>query len=208
MSERIVWAVRSVLAVGVVVVMCGCADQDVDPVGAASGQTPVECRNVDSYSGRFVVGNPPAGQAPELMPIEPGTEVTRVPVPILSSVDVESNPGSSVVTYTVRGDGMIGWTARFVQTAQLRGTGDLVPVTEPCRLQVDLTGVDSNSVDAGSERPTSVTVDSLGSPVAEVLTYRSSDSLLQSFVGIGDAEPTVAVEAVDGSAVLSLTVSS
>ncbi|WP_328812454.1 AMIN-like domain-containing (lipo)protein [Rhodococcus sp. NBC_00297] len=176
------------------------------PSASVQADRGAECRRFDSFSGRFIVGDPPES-TPGLVPVPADGVVPGVAVPILGSVVVRTSISGTVITYPVSGDGQVGWTARFVQAPLLRGTSDTVGVSGRCLLQLDLTGVDSNGADYASERPMLSKPDG-DSSVVEVLTYQSSDSLLQSFVGMRGGDPNVTVSATRSPEAISVSVSS
>ena len=97
------------------------------------------------------------------------------------------------VDASLGGDGSMGWPARFVQMPFLRGTDGTVPISGKCILQIDLTSVDSTHVGANPGQPMRLTPDDDTSAVVEVLSYPSSDTLTQSFVGTRSSTTEVTV---------------
>ncbi|QTJ68539.1 hypothetical protein HYG77_25175 [Rhodococcus sp. ZPP] len=121
----------------------------------------------------------------------------NLPVPVLPSLDsfeLEGTPDGEIITFKLAGDGSVGWSARFVQMPFLRGTDGAVHISGSCILQIDLTSVDSNQLSEIPGQPIRITPDGNASTVAEVLSYPSSDSVAQSFVGTRSRTPEVTVD--------------
>lgn len=187
----VVKAVLLTLAAGTAV--AGCATTD-----PGTGSVAAPCRQFESFSGQLVVGQPPPAPtvtAPIL--VEPGEQPPPAPaLPTVHSIET----GGNVVVFDLRGNGTVGWTARFVQLPLLRGTDEPVPVAGRCVLQIDLTGVDSEATGPP------VRLAPGGAAVVEVRGYPSVNGVIQAFVGIGVDRPTVTVEADRRGAVLSVAV--
>ena len=131
----------------------------------------------------------PAG----LTPIEPGQEPPlRTPLPQVDSVALNLASESELVVFEIVGDGLVGWSARFVASPRLQQTDEPVDVAGRCVLQVDLTGVEraEGSSEMGPERlsPDGATA------VVEVLRYPVEETVVQAFVGIPSPSPSVFVQ--------------
>ncbi|MFC9841280.1 hypothetical protein ACFVKB_47175 [Rhodococcus sp. NPDC127530] len=137
------------------------------------------------------------------MPVSPGESFPPSPTrPSLDSIDLERTPNGEIVTFRLGGDGSMGWSARFVQMPLLRGTDGAVQISGSCILQLDLTSVDSNQAGEGPGLPMRLTPDSDASAVVEVLSYPSSDTVAQSFVGTRSSTPEIAVDtSIDNRAI-------
>nr|WP_230990006.1 hypothetical protein [Rhodococcus oxybenzonivorans] len=69
-----------------------------------------------------------------------------------------------------------------------------MPILGSCILQIDLTSVDSNKAGDGPGLPMRLTPDGDAAAVVEVLTYSSSGTVTQSFVGTRSSTPEVTVD--------------
>ncbi|GAA4483415.1 hypothetical protein GCM10023094_34930 [Rhodococcus olei] len=114
-------------------------------------------------------------------------------MPTPNSIKLEQVEDGITVVFNFDGDGSIGWTARFVQMPTLRGTDSPVSIVSSCVLQIDVTNVDTGDAwtDSG---PMRIWPGSAGSPIAEALSYPSSDGVAQTFVGIRSDAAAVTVE--------------
>lgn len=195
-------AVSSTGIVAAVVAIC-CAACGAVPSGTTETSTPPspsatadqkDCARYDSFSGRLTVGQPVSSESPGLTPVQPGDVPAPVPLPTLADVTIEtSEQTGSHVHFRITGDGIVGWTARFVQAPTLQDTSETVSVLGSCVLQVDLSAVDFDVDSGDKDRPTRHTP--VGDPqaLAEVLTYPSRNGLTQTFIGLRGTQPQVTV---------------
>jgi hypothetical protein len=169
----------------------------------------VHCRQLGSYSGNLLVGNPmpiPTGMG--LVPLQPGEQPPPAPaLPTLDSIEMSRTGDRDAIVFSLHGDGAIGWTARFVQLPLLHGTDDTVPISGSCILQIDLTGVDSGEA-WGADRPIRLSPDGDKSTVVELLGYPSINGLAQAFVGIRSEMPTVTVGTSNDRPAISIEIAS
>lgn len=179
-------------------VACGASPPNAAQTSAPSSQSVLSdqktCERYESFSGRLVAGVPVESESPGLRPVRPGEVVETVPLPTLEDVNIEASPQTgSRVNFRISGDGIIGWTARFVQSPTLQQTSEVVSVLGSCVLQVDLTAVEYRTVGDNSDIPTRHTP--VGDPqtLAEVLTYPSTNGLTQTFIGFRNTQPQVTV---------------
>lgn len=169
-------------------------DQGTDLASGAHGQ----CSNFSAFSGQLVVGDPPMTD-PELPPLLPGNKLpVERALPTLDTIRIDKDSsGNNTVHYALTGDGAVGWTARFVESPFLQNANDIAPITGVCVLQLDFTGVDyyEQSVD----KTQSVRTPALGdaSAIVEVLSYPSSNFLVQSFIGLRAENPDVTVNSTN-----------
>lgn len=157
-----------------------------EPVGTA------DCRQFDSFSGRTVVGSPTgSSNGGGLIEIEPGVSLGPAEWPRLDSVSMGSTPDTDSVVFEVSGNGIVGWSGRFVQDPRTYVSGSPTEVAGSCILQLDLTGFDPVEEDqeTSPQRLTSAET----SPVVEALTFPAVDGLSQTFVGMRGSTPTVSI---------------
>ncbi|WP_458574617.1 AMIN-like domain-containing (lipo)protein [Rhodococcus opacus] len=173
-------------------IACGVPDGNHPSTGSVETTRDGQCRQFESFSGQLRVGNPPPAST-GLVPMPPGEHLPAPARPTLDSVDLKPIPTAATVTFGLGGDGSMGWSARFIQMPFLRGTDGAVPVAGTCILQIDLTSVDSTHVGASPGQPMRLTPDDDASAVVEVLSYPSSDTVTQSFVGTRSSTPEVTV---------------
>ena len=173
---------------------CG-GGPDENPPSTAAVETTRDgqCQQFESFSGQLLVGNPPPVRT-GLVPAQPGEHLPGPARPRLDSVDLERTLDGETVTFSLGGDGSMGWSVRFVQTPFLRGTDGAVPILGSCFLQIDLTSVDSNKAGDGPGLPMRLTPDGDAAAVVEVLVYSSSGTVTQSFVGTRSSTPEVTVD--------------
>lgn len=92
----------------------------------------------------------------------------------------------SQVRFELRGDGVAGWTARFVQEPQRQTTNEKVSITGTCVLQVDLSTIES---DTTYDRTTSDTA------FTEIVRYPVGENgIAQTFIGTRSGTAKVTVE--------------
>jgi hypothetical protein len=206
------WSARGLvsmaLAASVSAVMTGCVTADVTGSLAAESEraAPGSCDRFDSFSGQLQVGDPALTRptvVPGDRPLEPGEVVPPVIHPVLESVEL--GDGNTVVL-AVSGDGAIGWSARFVQEPRLRATDAIVPIAGSCILQIDLSGVETGATWHGSVLPVRRSPGGDATAVVEVLSYPSSATIAQSYLGTRTSTPTVTVEPFPEAGTLTIKV--
>ena len=184
---------------------CGVPDENQPSTDAVETARDVGCQQFESFSGQLIVGNPRPRRT-GLVPLNPGENLPVRVLPSLDSVELEGTPDGEIVTFKLGGDGSVGWSARFVQMPLLRGTDGAVQISGSCILQIDLTSVDSNQLSEIPGRPIRITPDGDASAVVEVLSYPSSDSVAQSFVGTRSSTPEVTVDTAIDNRVITVAV--
>lgn len=163
------------------------------------------CQNVESFAGTTMVGNPPAATptAVPMKPLQPGEEPTQPVRPTVREVKIEQDAQKDLVVFDLDGDGSVGWAVRFVQMPLLQGTNDPVSIAGSCVMQIDLIGVESSVTSLHRDVPERPSAEGDPSGVTEVLSYPSSNGLMQSFVGTRGGTPAVAVDtSVDRPAIV------
>ncbi len=180
-SRRQVVSAVSVLSVAAVTTAC----VTVDVTGSRSdaGATHGSCDRFDSLSGQLRVGDPASARptvVPGDRPLELGESVPPVIHPLLESVEFGEN---DTVVFALSGDGAVGWSARFVQEPRLRATDAAVPIAGSCILQIDLSGVDTDAAWRDTALPARLSPEGDASAVVEVLSYPSSATIAQSYLG-------------------------
>lgn len=206
------WSTRRIvsmaLAASVSAVMTACVTVDVTGSRAAESEraAPGSCDRFDSFSGQLRVGDP-ALTRPTIVPgdrsLELGESVPPVIHPVLESVEL--GDGNTVV-FAVSGDGAIGWSARFVQESRLRATDAVVPIAGSCLLQIDLSGVETGTPWHHSALPARLSPEGDAAAVVELLSYPSSATIAQSYLGIRTTTPTVTVEPSSEAGTLTIRV--
>ncbi|EME16492.1 AMIN-like domain-containing (lipo)protein [Rhodococcus triatomae] len=168
-----------------------------DRTGNEQGERDIRCRHTDSWSGSIAVGRGDTLSAPTTL-LEPGDGIPSVtpPPPVLDEVVVDVvDSARERVDYVFTGDGVIGWSARYVSVPLTYGDGHEVSVAGSCVLQVDFTLADATATTyANPQRLTPPTT-----TITEVVTYPPHDGVVQSFVGLRDTEAAVTVDGTDGS---------
>lgn len=186
---------------------CG-SGQDEDPTtGSGAGTDIGRCQQFESFSGRLRVGNPTSrpNDQPADGPLMPGETLPLITYPILEKVRIEGTGASNAIVFELSGDGMVGWSARFVEVPFSRGSDAPVPVSGSCILQLDLSGVDTAGSQHEKDSPARLSPEGNASVVVEALNYPSSGTIAQSFVGTRTADPTVTFEASAARGTLAIT---
>ncbi|MFD1811086.1 AMIN-like domain-containing (lipo)protein [Rhodococcus gannanensis] len=154
--------------------------------------SPVRCRATESWSGSITVGRELPAPPTPLLPEAGAAEAP--PRQSLEEVEVDIEGGRERVAYAFTGDGTLGWSVRYVAQPLTYGDGHEVLVTGLCVLQLDFTLADATaSAQAAPER----TATAATGGITEVVTFAPHDGVIQSFVGLRDADPTVTVDQAD-----------
>lgn len=206
MLERPTAAVMAAVAVVSVAACGGVADsKSADPPGAPEVGMP--CQQQGSFAGRLTVGQGGTGvtTVEPAAPAEPDRAPRPVNLPALESIDIVPSDSSDRVVYTVGGDGVITWSARFVTLPLVRGTDASVPVSGICTVQFDLLNVESGSGPEQQQSSQRRVVADDASSVVEVLSYPSVDGVAQSFVGTRNPLPSLSTESSDEKGTITVT---
>ena len=155
-------------------------------------------------SGTLVVGTPAAPPATmELVPVDPNAPAySPPPLPVLTAVDLAAAGGRDEITFTIQGDGAVGWSLRVVSEVIPYGGATIAPVAGESIVQVDLSGVTGPG-----QQPQQHVDPDLGS-VVEVVELPALDSIVQSFIGLRADAGAVEVDerAVDGGMQLVVSI--
>lgn len=150
----------------------------------------------------------PPAEAPGDRAPAPGEVPVGVVYPVLDAVAIgpgtDAEAEADTVVFTFGGDGLIGWSARFVDIAFRDGTVVPAPVSGKCLLQVDLSGVDTGEIWTGDSPVHLFPSDT--SEVVEVFSYPSDNHLAQAFIGTRTSTPVITVDAADPTGTLTVTV--
>jgi hypothetical protein len=169
-----------------------------DRAGNEQAQGDIRCPHTDSWSGSIAVGHGDTlpGPATRTLPApNDSTPPITAPPPTLDEVVVDMVDGARErVVYVFTGDGVLGWSVRYVSQPLTYGDGHEVSVAGSCVLQVDFTLADATAT-------TRATAERLASPtttaITEVVTYPPHDGVIQSFVGLRSTEAAVTVDDTD-----------
>lgn len=188
-------------------VACGPGRSGDAPTGSGAGTGIGRCQQFESFSGQLRVGNPTSrpNDQPADGPLVPGETLPLITYPVLEKVRIEGTGASNTIVFELSGDGMVGWSARFVEVPLLRGSDAPVPVPGSCILQLDLSGVDSVRSQHEEDSPARLSPEGNASVVVEALNYPSSGTIAQSFVGTRTVDPTVTFEASAEHGTLAIT---
>lgn len=203
-SKRHVVSVVSVLSVGAVT--SACVTVDVTGSRSDAGATHGACDRFDSFSGQLRVGDPASARptvVPGDRPLELGESVPPAIHPLLESIEFGAD---DTVVFTLSGDGTVGWSARFVQEPRLRATDAAFPIAGSCILQIDLSGVDTDAAWRDAALPVRLSPEGDASAVIEVLSYPSSATIAQSYLGTRTGAPTVTVDSSSETGTLTIVV--
>lgn len=154
-------------------------------------------------SGTLVVGTPAPPATMEVVPVVPNAPAySPPPLPVLTAVDLAAAGGRDEITFTIQGDGAVGWSLRAVSEVIPYGGATIAPVAGESIVQVDLSGVTGPG-----EQPRQHVDPNLGS-VVEVVELPALDSIVQSFIGLRADAGAVEVDerAVDGGMQLVVSI--
>lgn len=149
-------------------------------------------------TGSIQVGNPPNAIPPSIA-LLPGTE-TNAPTPLaeVTTVSIENHSDRTRVSYQLDGTGTVAWKVEAVSESIRAGDSTVVDVGGKSIIQVNLMGVTA-------PQPFPPIAASDGK-VTGVATAAVSREIVQSFIGVSDAEPEVRASEVESPGQLVLDI--
>ena len=88
----------------------------------------------------------------------------------------------------------------------MRATDAAFPIAGSCILQIDLSGVDTDAAWRDAALPVRLSPEGDASAVIEVLSYPSSATIAQSYLGTRTGAPTVTVDSSSETGTLTIVV--
>ncbi|MFI5435642.1 hypothetical protein ACHMZP_27830 [Rhodococcus baikonurensis] len=174
--------------------------RESNTAGESSTQTVLDAA---TQTGTLQVGSPPVdAPSTEISMLPPLPNDTEIPSPNprveVTEIDVTDHDGFTRITYRFDGSGSVFWKAEYVSEAIRAGDSTVVDVGSRSILQVDLMGVQSDSVlDPVSHE---------GASIARMDSAAVNNTILQSFVGTVDIRPTYTVSTSDSPSRLTVDI--
>lgn len=174
--------------------------RESNTAGESSTQTVLDAA---TQTGTLQVGSPPVdAPSTEISMLPPLPNDTEIPSPNprveVTEIDVTDHDGFTRITYRFDGSGSVFWKAEYVSEAIRAGDSTVVDVGSRSILQVDLMGVQSDSVlDPVSHE---------GASITRMDSAAVNNTILQSFVGTVDIRPTYTVSTSDSPSRLTVDI--
>ncbi|WP_139804844.1 hypothetical protein [Rhodococcus sp. 1168] len=202
-SSRIVLAVLTIALVS-----GGCAhDPQTDsPPAAPTGPDETTSAEASSTHGHSIAsgylisgvadtrppidtfGMPPRAEG--AAPVDPSPESPGVSV---AAVSIENTDNMTSIVYELKGDGYVGYSVRTVDRALRYSDSKPLDIDGRGIVQIDFTGTADGPTGRQNLEPP-VPVVSL---VSSIVSTRYGDGVTQSFVGLGDSQSPIQVEAME-----------
>ncbi|MBJ7479635.1 hypothetical protein [Rhodococcus sp. (in: high G+C Gram-positive bacteria)] len=194
-------------AVFIFVLLSGCQTDDQSDTARESntaGESSTQAvLDAATQTGTLQVGSPPTdAPSTEISMLPPLPNDTEIPSPNprveVTEIDVTDHDGFTRITYRFDGSGSVFWKAEYVSEAIRAGDSTVVDVGSRSILQVDLMGVQSDSVlDFVSHE---------GASITRMDSAAVNNTILQSFVGTVDIRPTYTVSTSDSPSRLTVDI--